>query len=339
MRIEHVKVGMLLAEDIFDKHGHLLLEKGIALTQSYLSRMENLGIRNLPIVDTYASSLKTDTAITSHLREELSLCFRALFYLKSDEVLEQKLRAVYIRQLNSTVDSVITEVETKIPRIVNVQVRNPSVSEVEHAVNVCLLSVITGLYLNFPRSVLQELALGALLHDIGKSMVPQRENFVAEPGFHCLAGQSLLQKSGVGSVIARVAAEHHEAYNGSGYPLGLTNARIHPLSRIVAVANYFDNTINQANELGTPRHEVMERMLASGNIQFDLNVLRAFCHTVAIYPIGSLVKLSSGELGYVVENQTQFPLRPVIRVFQKNKPVDINLVFKPQIIIEELVQE
>lgn len=339
MRIEHVKVGMLLAEDIIDEHGHLLLEKGIALTQSYLSRIGNLGIRSLPIVDDYASSLKTDTAITSQLREELSLCFRAMFYLKSEEVLAQKLRTVYIRQLNSTVDSVITEMEVKLPRIVNVQVRNPSVSEVEHAVNVCLLSVITGLYLNFPRSILQELALGALLHDIGKSIVPHKGQSVSEPGFHCLAGQSLLQMNGVGSVIARIAAEHHENYDGSGYPFGLTNTKIHPLSRIVAAANYFDNAINQTDMDGTPRHEVMERMLASGNIQFDLNVLRAFCHTVAIYPIGSLVKLSSGDLGYVVENQTQFPLRPVVRVFPKGQPVDINLVFKPQIIIEELVQE
>jgi HD-GYP domain-containing protein (c-di-GMP phosphodiesterase class II) len=339
MRIEHVKAGMVLAEDILDEHGHLLLEKGIALTESYLSRMRSLGIRSLSIADAYANSLKLTTAITSQLREELSLCFRALFHLKSEELLAQKLRTVYIRQLNSTVDSVITQMEGQLHRIINVQVRTPSTTEVEHAVNVCLLSVITGLYLRFPRAVLQELALGALLHDIGKSLVPQNAQAPSNPEFHCLAGQSLLMRSGVGSVIARIAAEHHEYYDGSGYPAKITNTKIHPLSRIVAVSNYFDSAISQANEDGTPRHEVMERLLASGNIHFDLNVLRAFCHTVAIYPIGSLVKLSSGEFGYVVENQTQFPLRPVVRIFQSGNPTDINLVFKPQIIIEELIQE
>lgn len=339
MRIEHVKAGMVLAEDILDEHGHLLLEKGIALTESYLSRMSFLGIRMLPIADTYANSLKVDTAITSQLREELSLCFRALFHLKSEELLSQKLRTVYIRQLNSTVDSVITEMEGQLHRIINVQVRTPSTTEAEHAVNVCLLSVITGLYLRFPRAVLQELALGALLHDIGKSLIPQKAEAPAEPGFHCQAGQNLLLRSGVGSVIARIAAEHHECYDGSGKPAGITNLKTHPLSRIVAVANYFDIAVSQANADGTPRHEVMERLLASGNIQFDLNVLRAFCHTVAIYPIGSLVKLSNGELGYVVENQTQFPLRPIVRISPNDNPRDINLVFKPQIIIEELIQE
>lgn len=339
MRIEHVKAGMVLAEDILDEHGHLLLEKGISLTEAYLSRMRSLGIRILPIADTYANSLKVDTAVTSQLREELSLCFRALFYLKSEELLAQKLRTVYIRQLNSTVDSVITQVEGQLHRIINVQVRTPSTTEVEHAVNVCLLSVITGLYLRFPRAVLQELALGALLHDIGKSLVPQKGQIPSEPSFHCLAGQNLLLRSGVGSVIARIAAEHHEYYDGSGKPAGITNLKTHPLSRIVAVANYFDIAVSQANADGTPRHEVMERLLASGNIQFDLNVLRAFCHTVAIYPIGSLVKLSNGELGYVVENQTQFPLRPIVRISPNDNPTDINLVFKPQIIIEELIQE
>lgn len=339
MRIEHVKAGMVLAEDIIDEHGHLLLEKGIALSESYLSRMKHLGIRSLLIADTYSTSLKADTAITDQLREELSLCFRALFHLKSGELLAQKLRTVYIRQLNSTVDTVITELEGQLHRIINVQVRTPSSTEVEHAVNVCLLSVITGLYLKFPRAVLQELALGALLHDIGKSLVPQQGQPQSDPGFHCLAGQNLLLRSGVGSVVARIAAEHHECHDGSGYPSGITNHKTHPLSRIVAVANYFDGAISHANEDGTPRHEVMERLLASGNIQFDLTVLRAFCHTVAIYPIGCLVKLSSGEIGYVIENQTQYPLRPIVRTFQQGNPVDINLVFKPQVIIEELVQE
>lgn len=339
MRIDHVKAGMILAGDIIDEHGNLLLEKGITLTQSYISRMKHMGIRNLPIVDKYAEALKKDTAISAQLHEELALCFRSLFYLKSDELLDQKLRAVYIRQLNSTVDSVITETEAQMARIINVQVRRPLESEVDHAINVCLLSVITGLYLKFPRSVLQELALGALLHDIGKSIIPQDKRLAADQGFHCRAGQSILQRSGVGTVVARIAAEHHETYDGSGYPAGLTNKNIHPLSRLVAVANHFDSTMNKAAEEGTPRHEIMEKMLACGNVSFDLNVLRAFCHTVAIYPVGSLVKLSTGQTGYVVENQPQFPLRPVIRIFDQENPVDINLVFKPQVIIEEIIQE
>ena len=339
MRIDHVKAGMVLAEDVIDEHGQLLLEKGILLSEVYLARMKQLGIVNLPIADAYASSLKTDTAITDQLREELSLCFRALFHLKSEEMLAQKLRNVYIRQLNSTVDSVITELANQLPRIVNVQVRAPSATEVEHAVNVCLLSVITGLYLKFPRSVLQELALGALLHDIGKSLVPQTSSRQTAPYFHCQAGQDLLLRTGVGSAIARIAAEHHEAHDGSGFPAGLSGSKIHPLSRIVAVANYFDAALQESATTGAPRHEVMERLLASGNSQFDLTVLRAFCHTVALYPIGSLIRLSSNEQAYVIENQPQYPLRPIIRIFRDHEPVTLNLVFKPHLLIEELIQE
>jgi HD-GYP domain-containing protein (c-di-GMP phosphodiesterase class II) len=330
---------MALSQDVLDEQGNLLLEKGITLTQTYIQRMKQLTIQNVAIVDTYAESLKQQTAISPYLREELSLCFQSLFYLKADELLDQKLRSIYLRQLNSTIDSVITEVAAQLPRIINVQVRKPSVNEVEHAVNVCLLSVITGLYLRFPRSVLQELALGALLHDIGKSVVPQDEALKNNPGFHCHAGQSLLQRSNVGSVVSRIAVEHHEFYDGSGYPQGLTNKNIHPLSRLVSVANYFDMTFKQATEEGTPRHEVLEQMLACGNILFDLNILRAFCHTVAIYPVGSMIKISTGQIGYVIENQPQFPLRPIVRLFDNDEPTDINLVFKPKIIIEELIEE
>ena len=339
MRIDHIKPGMVLAGDIVDEHGNLLLEKGIKLSESYITRMKHMGIRVLPIVDTYADSLKTEKAITAQLHDELALCFRSLFYLKSDELLDRKLRTVYIRQLTSTIDSVITETSAQMARIINVQVRKPLDSEADHAVNVCLLSVVTGLYLKFPRAVLQELALGALLHDIGKSIVPQNSQLAADPGYHCLAGQSILQRSGVGSVVSRIAAEHHEAYNGSGYPSGIPNQGMHPLSRLVAVANHFDVAIHKAAQEGTPRHDILEKMLASGNIFFDLSVLRAFCHTVAIYPVGCLVKLSSGELGYVIENQSQYPLRPIVRVFHGDTPEDINLLFKPQVIIEELIRE
>ncbi|MCX7781542.1 MAG: phosphohydrolase, partial [Negativicutes bacterium] len=85
MRIDHVKAGMMLSGDILDEHGNLMLEKGIVLTQTYITRLRHIGIRNVPIADPYADTLKQDTVISSKLREELALSFRSLFFLKSKE--------------------------------------------------------------------------------------------------------------------------------------------------------------------------------------------------------------------------------------------------------------
>lgn len=340
MRIEDVKQGMVLSGDIVDDFGTLLLEKGITLTQAYITRLQTIGIRQISIADHYAEALKKESLISTPLRQELSLCFRALFSLKAEEILDQKLRSVYMRQLSTAVDEVIRETAVKLPNIINVQIRLPVADETDHAVNVCLLSVVTGIHLKFPGTVLRELALGALLHDLGKSLMPCNKQAANDPGFHCIAGQQLLRRCGVGLAAARIAAEHHEAFDGSGYPSGLTHIGIHPLSRVVAITNYFDNALSRTRDNSAPRHEILERMLGSGNTAFDLNILRAFCHTVAIYPVGSLVRLNTGQEAYVLENQPQFPLRPIVRLMHNNQPAEeVNLVATPKIIIEELIQE
>lgn len=339
MRIEQAKSGMILTEDIFDDRSNLLLEKGVALTERYLRQLEKLGFTLLPAIDPNAPVGKPIPAISDGLRQELTSCFRTLFAMKTAAFLTPKLQKMQIRQIHQATDRVISEIKMNLPRILSIQVRQPEPDEVEHAINVCLLSVITGFGLKLSRPELSDLAMGALLHDLGKSILPMVDHKpVNSPSLHTLYGKNLLLNHKLHPVIARIAAEHHEMHDGSGYPLGLTGKSMHLLSRIVAVANYFDNALKQAETCDTPRQEVVEDMLACGNTRFDLEVLRTFLHTVTIHPVGSLVCLNTGQQAYVLENHPQSPLRPLIRL-KGGTAALIDLIDEPTILITNFIEE
>lgn len=347
MLITDTKAGMILARDIIDNNGNLLLEQGIALTEYYITRLAQLGITNLPIYDPYALELKKHKVIAPEVREELALCFRSLFHKKSQSILSTSLRSMYLKQIQQTVDQVIDETEKNLAQILNIQVRQPNESEIDHVINVCLLVVATGLYIKLPRQVLMDLALGALFHDLGKMVMPAIDGTAVDHGhLHPVYGQQLLLKNKVGTIVSRIAAEHHEHYDGKGYPSGLAGKEIHPLSRLVAIANYFDNAVTAAAQTGESRSTIMENMLANGNATFDMYLVRAFFHTTPLYPIGCLVKLSNKQKAYVIKNKARFATTPTVQLVEPQasatKPPTgqiIDLSMKPQLSIVRVIAD
>ncbi len=335
MRIEDAGAGMVLTQDVVDERGNLLLEKGISLTRSYIARLKRLGVEGISVFDPYAESLKQARVIGPALRTELQECFSTLFQMKSWDILNFRPPAAHMERVGAVVDSVIDEAAGRLDQIVNVQVRQPSEDETQHAVNVCLLAVVTGLYLKFERSILRDLALGALFRDLGKSMLPVGD--LDKSFLHTIYGRELLLRSNMAAAVPRIAAEHHEAFDGSGHPKGLPVKDVHPLSRLVCIVNHFDNVMNASEQGGESRKEIIDGMVANGNRVFDLNLLRAFLNTAALYPVGSLVRLNTGRTGYVVANRVHFPLRPMVRVIEDYGHTDIDLVLKPNIVITELV--
>lgn len=347
MLICEVQAGMVLARDIVDDKGNLLLEQGIALTEYYITRLTQLGITSIPIYDPYAVELKKHSVIAPEVREELTLCFRSLFNKKSQDILNSGLRTVYLKQIQQTVGQVIDNTEKNLGQIINVQVRQSTKDEIDHAINVCLMAIATGLYIKLPRPVLMDLALGALFHDLGKTVMPTSEGITADPGrLHPIYGQQLLIKNKLGVIVARIAAEHHEQYDGLGYPFGLAGKEIHPLSRIVTIANHFDNTMNTAAKTGQPRSKIIDSMLANGNTLFDMYLLKAFFHTTPLYPVGTLVKLSTDQMAYVIKNRTRFAASPTVQIAERGPRSYslitgqiIDLAMKPHIAIVDVIAE
>lgn len=202
-----------------------------------------------------------------------------------------------------------------------------------HALNVTMLSLMMAREIGLPQSVAAALGLGALLHDAGCRTIPDR--LLTAPGPLTASEQHLFElhpRYGVDLVqgmhavdgikaAAGVIGEHHERFDGSGYPGGLRGEAIGLLARIVAIADHYDEMCNPVDLAAaqTP-HEALSTMFAKHRARFDPKLLQVFIHCLGVYPPGTLVQLSNGMLGMVSTVNTARPMKPMLVVYDPGVP-------------------
>ena len=211
-----------------------------------------------------------------------------------------------------------------------------------HCVNVCILSLAIGRHMGLGEGPLNELGVGALLHDIGKMLVP--EEILKKPGpltsaelkemqKHTSLGGELLYKTREISEASRaVAMHHHEKYDGSGYCDRLSGMGIHIYARIGAVADVYDAmTSDRVYQKGMSAEVALRRLYQFKGVHFDPLLVDRIIKCLGIYPIGTLVELNTGEVAVVSMTNHADPLKPrVLMLYDRSKrrlpgPVDINL--------------
>lgn len=194
-----------------------------------------------------------------------------------------------------------------------------------HSVNVCALLTAFARTLKLGHDITRQLSIGGMLHDIGKMRVPDAilnkparltESEFDEMKQHVQYGEDILSKiSWMSPIALQITTQHHERYDGSGYPAGLQGAQISQFGQMAAIADVYD-----AISSTRVYHEGMEPAMAIRKLQewseqhFNAELVGHFIRSVGIYPIGTLVRLESGLLGIVIEHFATNLLRPVVRV-------------------------
>jgi putative nucleotidyltransferase with HDIG domain len=205
-----------------------------------------------------------------------------------------------------------------------------------HAVNVALIALLMGRVFGFGEEDLQDLGVGALLHDVGKVEMPLLLRH-ADDSFspaerrdyeeHVAQGLAVARRMGLSPGATLVIAQHHEHADGSGFPLRLNTDRMTVAARIVALVNRYDNLCNPyflAKAL-TP-HEALSLLFAQGKSKFDSSILNAFIKMMGVYPPGSTVQLTDDRYALVVSVNSSRPLKPSVLVHQPEVPRDEALV-------------
>lgn len=198
-----------------------------------------------------------------------------------------------------------------------------------HSVAVCALMVALAKNLGMDEDGCREAGLAGLLHDLGKAGLPldvlNKPGKLSEAEYavvkgHPQIGFDMLRQGKLSNAAALdVCLHHHEKIDGSGYPEGLRGEQISLLARMGAVCDVYDAvTSNRPYKPGWDPADSISKML-SWHGHFDDKVLTAFIKTVGIYPTGSLVKLRSGKLAVVVEQNAAALTKPVIKVFFSTK--------------------
>lgn len=206
------------------------------------------------------------------------------------------------------------------------QIESYDEETLNHSLNVSIFSMIYGRYRGLSHGDLMDLGFGALLHDIGKTklsrkMVQKEDDLEAKEWEmvqkHPEKGRRLLRELGVGEIPQKIAYEHHERPDGSGYPKGTSS--IHFFSRIVSVFDVYEaltsprdyqdpvNPVEAYKELRTTFSEYPEtRRILQGMIQ-----------ALGFFPVGCLLRLSNGDLAVVYENHPDNLKKPIVKVIKR----------------------
>jgi putative nucleotidyltransferase with HDIG domain len=194
-----------------------------------------------------------------------------------------------------------------------------------HSVSVSALLVSFGRGLGLERDIIREVAIGGLLHDVGKAKVPDEilnkpakltEAEFSKMKSHVVQSIVILQNTpGISQIALDVAGQHHERYDGSGYPNKLRGKEISLYGRMGAIVDVYDAlSSDRVYHKGMAPTAALGRMLEWSKFHFDPDLVRAYVRCVGIYPSGSLVRLKSGRLGVVMEQHEDKPMQPRVKV-------------------------
>jgi putative nucleotidyltransferase with HDIG domain len=205
-----------------------------------------------------------------------------------------------------------------------------------HAMNVGVISLLMGRCFGFGDEDMQDLGVGAMLHDVGKLELPARlrhreDNFSPNEARvyeeHVEMGLVQARRMGLSAGAMAVIAQHHEHADGSGFPHKLNSDRMTMAARIVALVNRYDNLCNPhlLARAMTP-HESLSLLFAQGRSKYDTSILGAFIKMMGVYPPGSTVQLTDDRYALVVAVNSSRPLKPNVLVHDAATPREEALV-------------
>jgi len=195
----------------------------------------------------------------------------------------------------------------------------------EHSVNLAVLMSIFAKSLSFKKQFMHDCVVGAMLHDIGKILIP--DAILNKPGrltakeFDAIrkhaehSRQILRETPGVSALAITIAGQHHERLDGSGYPDGLQGDQISRPGRMVAITDVYDAlTADRCYKSAIPPTIAMKKLLEWSDDHLDRNLVHRFIKCMGVYPVGSLVYLSDDTLAVVTEQSDSNSLEPVVKV-------------------------
>jgi len=215
-----------------------------------------------------------------------------------------------------------------------------------HMVNVSILTMAQARALGIDGTLLREFGLAGLMHDIGKVRTPAEilrkpdrltEDEMSVMRRHVVDGAEILRRTPeIPSIAPVVAFEHHLRSDGTGYPVGVSRAKLNLATMLCSIADVYDAMRSQRAYQGSlPTQRILEVMKRADGHQFDQHLVRRFTQLLGIYPPGNLVQLDDGAIAVVLQVHAPDPHRPRVRVIMDGKrrrlttPVDINLFEEP----------
>lgn len=320
-----LREGMNVAKNLYDKNGQLLIKWGTVLKDVYIVRIKDLGYQGVYIDDDISKDLIIESAISDQLRIKAVQSIKDGFTQKSIYVKDGST-CFHMHNILDVVEEIVNEILTSNVSMINlIDLKSFDEYTYFHSVNVCILAIMVGLGLGYDRHRLTKLGLGAILHDIGKVFIDKevlnKNGKLTDDEFtimknHPMLGYNYLKNIyNILPTVYRCVLDHHERYDGSGYPYQLIGDSISEFGRVVCICDVYDALVsNRPYRKAILPSEAIEYIMGNSGAIFDPSLVEIFIRKVAPYPVGTLVKLCNGYQAIVIDNYEECCLRPKIRV-------------------------
>lgn len=332
INMNHAEPGMIVGKSIYNEDGHILVNYRVTLTEKLIKRMKDKGLKGLYIEDSLSDDIEVENLITDGLEIKAA----------------QALREMDIDAAMDVAGEITDELSLQGDISVNlVSLRTISDYTYKHSVNVAVLSVLTGMGLGFKKPMLKELAAAGLLHDIGKINIPpetmEKAGPLTEEEYELIKKHSefgyekIKNNISISSKTKMGVYMHHENYNGTGYPMGLSGDQIYLFAKIIHIADVYDAiTSERVYKKAQSPGEAVEFLMKNAGTMFQPEFVKAFITYIPVYPKGRNVVLSDGSTAVVVENRQHHTLYPVVRRLSDGKTIDLSENENKDLIIVEL---
>lgn len=352
--LDMAKPGMILAKDIYNSRSLTLVSADTELTDRHIEKLKFYGISNIAIKNIVPESLKTlnHEGITPAFYIKTPKKFKELSsaYSKSQDKFKSLLldisdgHDVEVSDLFDISHNIIKNIEYK-SKLFGFLSTLQSIDDYtyRHSINVSVISYIFGQWVGLSKKALKELAVAGLLHDIGKTKIPN--TLLNKPGKltpeefneikkHTVYGFKIIEKQKLPRDIKMAVLMHHEKYDGSGYPLHVTNDQINMYTKIISIADIYDAMTSDRpyRNKFTPFHVISD--FEGGYYgKLDTKYLMIFLNNIAYCYLDNWCILSNGKEAKIVFVNKNFPSKPIVQV--NNTLIDLSE--EKDLFIEELI--
>lgn len=328
-----LREGMVLGQPLYGRNNELLLAKGIVLNNNFIESIHRLNINGIYVDDDISKDIEIANVISDSIKRKTIKSIKDIFIVGEEK---PQITQIRLRNIKMQIENIIDEILYNDNLMINmIDLKVFDDYTYYHSLNVAIISIILGVALGFNRNELYNLGLGALLHDIGKVFIPKEilnkkgkltdEEYEIVKKHPELGYEYVREKFEIPATSRIVILQHHERYDGTGYPYSKKSREVHKFSRIVAIADVYDAlTSDRPYRKAMFPSEVMEYMMGGASALFDPEFIKIFIRKVAPYPVGTCVNLSNGTTAIVVENYEDCCLRPKVRIFKEGNLLLVN---------------
>lgn len=328
--IKSLMPGDVLAMAISSSSGKIILNSGVELTEQYINKLKQLNVNNVYIEDERFNDVEMVEPLDAKTKNTVAQVIKDIYEsLHKGKNIDEYI----IKDISKIIVDCVREYKDKGVSILSIEAVDEYI--IEHSMNVAILTAFMGNRMNYNFNQISDLVTGALVHDLG------RENIKDEKPEHTQKGFDVMRKyRGLNLHSTLVCYEHHENFDGTGYPRKIKGKSISEFTRIVSVADFYDNVLHGINSenVSLMPHQAYEHILAVSGKILDPDIVEVFRDTIVFYPNGCTVLLSNGLKGVVVRQNLGSPQRPQIRIYNDNKIIgEVDLVKSLTLFIKDVI--